>query len=670
MTERIQDLLKILKSEEYKAKRGKREVTISVEEENLPPVMRDAAVFKAMLDSESPYVLENERIGFNRSNTDYYLTPCNNGQRHLAWGPGNIVPDYEKMLNRGMNAVKTDIEARLAECCESQRKFLEAALMTINSALDFADRCAASAKAAGADELYDCLCRVPRQSASTLLEACVFMKFIIFTLRCNRNTHITLGRFDKYMRPFYYADLKSGKTREELLETVEEFFISINFDTDLYQGVQKGDNGQSLVLGGCGSFDDFSHLCMEASLELNLIDPKINLRVDRNTPDELYEIATLMTKQGMGFPQYCNDDIVIPGLISLGYAPEDAADYAVAACWEYIIPAKGMDIPNIAVMNFPKIINNTVHNRLADCSSFEDLLEAVKQDIVAECDVIIEATKTSHLLPHPSPYLSIFIADCIQSGRDLSQGGAVYNNYGCHGAGIATAADSLAAIREVIFETKEITKQELLDGLKKNFEGCGTLRNRLLRCPKMGNGDNRVDRIAYCLMDCFANYLNGKANHVEGIFRAGTGSAHEYWYSAKKIGATADGRYAYQPYGSSFSPSLEAKLSGPLSCIRSFTGYDLKKIINGGPLTLEIHDTVFRNSEGVKKVAQLVKSFIALGGHQLQLNCVNRETLLDAMEHPENHKNLIVRVWGWSGYFNELDLPFKEHIIKRTEFTI
>ena len=155
-----------------------------------------------------------------------------------------------------------------------------------------------------------------------------------------------------------------------------------------------------------------------------------------------------------------------------------------------------------------------------------------------------------------------------------------------------------------------------------------------------------------------------------GVLRPGTGSAMEYLWSASAVGATADGRYAKTPFGSSFSPSPIARLNGPLSCIQSFTKHDLKNIINGGPLTMEIHENTFRNQDGTKKVAALVKAFIDLGGHQLQLNAINRETLLDAKKHPENHKNLIVRVWGWSGYFNELDPEYQDHIISRTEFSI
>ena len=232
------------------------------------------------------------------------------------------------------------------------------------------------------------------------------------------------------------------------------------------------------------------------------------------------------------------------------------------------------------------------------------------------------------------------------------------------------AADSLAAVDEVIYEKKEYTKTELLQALAKNFEGYGELRNRLLACPKMGSDDDRADSIACVLLETWANAINGKPNGAGGIFRAGTGSAHEYYYSARNVGATPDGRKAGEMYGSGFSPSLTGRPTGPLSCIRSFTKYDMTRLVNGGPLSMELHDSVFRDEEGIEKVARLVMAFIKLGGHQLQLNSVNRNVLLDAQKHPEAHRDLIVRVWGWSGYFIELDKQYQEHIIRRTEFLV
>lgn len=673
MTERIEKQLLYLRSGDYKANRSEETLDITESVLNENNFMKSALLLQANLACEEPYFQLDDRIGFNRSKRVGATYRKEDGKNVTLSGPGNLAPDYETMLNMGMEQMQAEVAEKLSSCDEEQREFYQAVLLTMDAALDLADRYREAAKTAGKDELYQVLCRVPRQSARTMHEACVFMKFITFTLHCNRNTHMTFGRFDQYMKPYYEHDLAEGKTREELLELLEEFFISVNYDGDLYPGMQQGDNGQSMMIGGCDengndAFSDFSRLCMEASLELKLIDPKINLRVNKDTPIELLEFATLMTKQGLGFPQYNNDDIVIPGLVKLGYSLEDARDYAVAACWEYVVPAKGMDRPNIETLNFPKVVAEAVNQNLTRCESFKELLQLVKDGIGRECDALINHAHSKKL--ESSPYLSVYVRGCLETGKDISQGGAIYNNYGFHGAGIATAADSLAAIKEVVFDKKEYTKDELLEALERDFEGFNEMRNRLLSCPKMGNNIPEVDEIASWLMSAFSDYLSDKTNIVGGIFRAGTGSAMEYIRSAARVPATADGRKAGEPYGSSFSPSLECRLAGPLSCIKSFTKHDMTEIINGGPLTLEIHSSTFRNEEGIKKVAQLVKAFIELGGHQLQLNAINRDTLLDAMENPEQYKNLIVRVWGWSGYFTELERKYQEHIIKRTEFAV
>jgi formate C-acetyltransferase len=273
--------------------------------------------------------------------------------------------------------------------------------------------------------------------------------------------------------------------------------------------------------------------------------------------------------------------------------------------------------------------------------------------------------------PIRASFLSLFIDGCLEKARDLTEGGAKYNNDGSHGAGIANAADALAAIRLRVYEEKSISKEDLLAALDANFEGYEEIRNLLLSAPKMGNNDEYVDSIACRLMDTFATTLNGLPNgRFGGVWRAGTGSAQEYVRSSCDVPATADGRLAGDVYGCSYSPAITSKLDGPLSVIQSFTKFDLERISNGGPLTIELHDTVFRNEEGEKKVAQLVKAFVHLGGHQLQLNSINRDRLLEAQAHPENYPNLIVRVWGWSGYFCELDKAYQDHIIRRTEFSV
>ena len=186
----------------------------------------------------------------------------------------------------------------------------------------------------------------------------------------------------------------------------------------------------------------------------------------------------------------------------------------------------------------------------------------------------------------------------------------------------------------------------------------------------MGNNDPEVDDIAVALMDAFADSVAGQVNERGGIFRAGTGSAMYYVWHAASLPATADGRRAGEGLAANYSPSLFARIRGPVSIMQSFAKPHLTRVCNGGPLTLELHDTMFRNEQAIQKVALMVKSFMDMGGQQLQLNAVNRDTMLDAQKHPQDHRNLIVRVWGWSGYFVELDKEYQDHIIKRMELTL
>jgi len=630
------------------------------------PILQDAEtncrnadeVFLAVLQEEQPYFLEGDRIGFYMYHT----------KRPKGCGAGNFIPNYGTYLTKGFGGVYKEIKEKMKSASGEEKQFGETAIHLLEGVFEYCNRF----KEKAPKELKKALERVPYHAPQSYHEALVLLRICIHLQRMNYTVHVTLGRFDQYMYPFYKMDVQRGMSHDAILELTEEFFLSLNVDTDLYSGVQKGDNGQSMVLGGTdingnSVFNELSRICMEASLELNLIDPKINLRVSKNTPIELFRFGTELTKQGMGFPQYCNDDVVIPGLIALGYEPEDAHNYGVAACWEYIVPDVSHDIPNVSVMNFPKVVNRAVHENLAEAKSFEAFAECVKMQLEKECDALIESVVYED---KPSVFHSLFFDPCIAHLKDYASGVCKYNNIGFHGVGIANAADAMAAVKKTVFCEKSISPETLKEALDKNFEGFDSLRQSLIDCPKMGNNDDFVDELGGFLMECFSNALACRRDKRGNRIRPGTGSAMFYLWSAEKVGATADGRLAQQAFGCSFSPAITSKLNGPLSVIQSFTKFDMTKIINGGPLTMEIHDTTFRNEFGMMKVAQLVKAFIDMGGHQLQLNAINRDTLLDAQKHPENYKGLIVRVWGWSGYFNELDIGYQNHIIARTEFQV
>ena len=663
MTDAVKARLELLKSCEHRKNRIYAPIDIT-KYEGLSRMECRREFFIDMAKRELPNFIGDDPFGFNHS---HVIRPLS-----LPFEiSGNLTVDYEGFLESGFAGMRKRIAESRLTADEKGREFLNTVSSMLDEAEAIAQRYRTAAIETGNVRLADALSRIPASGAKNYYDALVGLKFLSFILRLNWSSHVTLGRFDKYMKPYFDASKKEGTTYEELLELTELFFISMNFDTDFYAGVQQGDNGQSLVLGGCDAdgeevWSEISEMCLTASEELCLIDPKINVRVNSKTPIEFYERCTRLTRLGLGFPQYSNDDVVIPGLIKLGYEERDARDYSVAACWEFIIPRFGGDIPNATDLDFPGRIETATASALEDCESTDEFKEAIKREIERRCRELIDKHRT--FIPYPDPLLSAFILPCIERGRCFFDGGAKYRNLGAHGSGLANAADALTAIELGVFGG-EIKKDELISAIKANFVGYEALKAKLLSYPKMGNADDAADKNGRFLLDAYSEALQGKDNGSGGIWRAGTGSALNYVCRAARIGATADGRGCGEPYGANFSPSLHAKITSPTATVRSFTGYDFTKAINGGPLTLELHQSSF-TADGNKKIAALVKSFIDLGGHQLQLNAVNRDTLLEAKKNPEAYKSLIVRVWGWSGYFVELDEPYQNHVIKRTEFTV
>lgn len=683
MDDRVKKIYDRLIKREYRALRSETQYDFAAEyaEKALNETLRVSDRLMRLAEAETAVLFPEDKIGIMR--TVKRVPPIfTQEERKAIWSThfiydgakvNNIASDYGKTMAMGLEAKRRQIEAALKTTEEGDAKnvLYRAMRQSIDAVYLIAEKYRTAAEREGNQELAKALSVVPANPPESYYQALVMLRLLNYALWLNGNKHNTIGRFDVYMYPYFQKDMESGAlSREEALALTQEFFIDLNFDADLYPGVQQGDNGQSLVLGGCdenGScvYNDLSKLCLEASLELKIIDPKINLRVDRNTPFDLYLLGTELTKQGLGFPQYSNDDVVIPALVGMGYDLKDARNYVVAACWEFIIPGVAMDIVNIDALNFPKIVRDEVLQNLRTADSFPAFMQSVRRGIFAECDRMIRATENRYIMP--SPFQSVIMSDCIEEGRDISDG-AKYNNYGFHGAGLSNAADSLAAIRKCVYDEKTIAPERLIEAIECDFEGCSEVRNQLLNAPKFGNNDDYVDCIAEELLNDFADSLEGRRNDRGGVFRAGTGSAMYYIWFGENLGATPDGRKAGAPFSANYSPSLDVPLQGVLSVVQSFTKPDLKRVCNGGPLTLEFHDTVFKNQDGTQKVAELVRYFIQRGGHQLQLNAVNRDKLLDAQKHPEKYPNLIVRVWGWSGYFNELDAAYQNHIIKRSEF--
>ncbi|MBQ6137920.1 MAG: pyruvate formate-lyase [Kiritimatiellae bacterium] len=623
---------------------------------------------EAMLAAEEPAFMEGETIHFLRTVKqipDLHSDAEMDARRAAGTAFGekgvvfNLTADFGPTIAVGLDARLDEIAARLAKAeAEGDAEgvnFLRNADLSVRAVLGLADRYGIE--------------HVPHKGARTLHEALQFLRILHYAMWCEGEYHCGLGRIDQYLFPYYDADIKSGRlTDEAALEELEEFFIACNRDSDLYIGVQQGDNGQSVMLGGVtrdgkNAFNDLSRLCMKACGELKLVDPKINLRVDKTTPLEVYEAGTELTKEGLGFPQYANDDVVIPALQKWGYELEDARDYSVAACWEFLIPGVGMDINNIDAVSFVGSLDAAMRGASA-AASYEDVEKAFFGEIQRRADALVK--KYAHVEILPGPFVSVISTGCVARARDICKG-AKYNNFGIHGTGIAVAVDSLAALKDVVFEKRLVTLSELVKLLDTDFAGRPDVLSAAEAAPKMGNADPRADEIAKRLIAFWGHAFDGKRNDRGGIFRPGTGSAMYYIWHARDVPASPSGRLRGQPLSANYAPSLDVPVKGPISVVRSFTEPDLGPVCNGGPLTIEIHDSAFAMPDGVTKVAQLVKFFVERGGHQMQINTINRETLVDAQKHPDLHRHLIVRVWGWSGYFVELDKEYQDQIIKRVE---
>lgn len=684
MTERIKLMRSFIRKNNHHQYR--REVTYQstelLEKEHIPHMERVTLALEAVLEHEQPLVFENEKILFWRTvkNLPDILTEREwadiraNYFIHELGRISNLSPDYAPVLDSGLLPIKAQMEMLLKDADNDEKKmFYSCVIRSIDAVLKLVERYRDEALAKGNTNMAAILERVPARGARNFHEALQSLRIIHYTLWCEGEYHNTLGRFDQYMWPYLSADLNSGSlSADDALELVEEFFLSLNRDSDLYPGIQQGDNGQSMMLGGVDAkgescFNKLSEMCLDASRELKLIDPKINLRVDKNTPLWVYEKGTQLTKEGLGFPQYSNDDVVIPGLVAKGYDLNDARNYAVAACWEFIIPGAGADIPNVAAVNFPRLVSDAVTYDLASAKSYDEFFSSVEKRLDKKCREMCE--KASNLYFVPAPFISILMHGCLEQGQDISHGGK-YNNYGFHGVGISTAVDSLLAVKQLIFEQKKLTVDDA-----KNFIMDSENHSELFSClryelPKFGDDDDGVDGIAVELMNSFANAVEPLRNDRGGCVRAGTGSAMFYLWYADNIGSALSGHMRGDAFSANYAPELFVRSKGPLSVILSFTKPNLTRTINGGPLTMEFHSSIFRDEDSAHKVASLVRAFVQNGGHQLQLNSVNKETMLDAQKNPDEYKNLIVRIWGWSAYFVELDREYQDHVIARQEFLV
>ena len=672
----------------FEARRSLPDLSVEFDPDALSWMQLAAKITCRMCELEQAVIFPDERIVFTRiipSVVPYYAEVISkklpDGYILHELGPvSNICADWGMALGQGLIQRKFAAQASQERLANNQEavEFLECAIETIEAVLDLTKKYVEAAETAGRNDLVEILNRVPAYPPRTFHEALQALRILHSAVWISGNYHVGLGRFDQYMWLYLKADLEAGRLEEpEAEELLAEFFISLNKDSDLYPGVQQGDNGQTLTVGGVtpdglDGCNELTRMVMRVARDVSMIDPKINLRISARTDLDLLSLATELTCKGLGFPQYSNDEVVIPGLVAHGYELEDARNYTVAACWEFIIPGMGMEVVNIGAVSLPYAVDRAVRKGLQDGGDFQNALQQVQVEVKSQVEALVEPYR--RLFLPPAPYYSVLMDGCLESGRDLSVG-LKYNNIGIHGAGSSNAADALAAVQQFIFKDKSINRTELLTGLEDNFDQNDELLRKLLeQGPKVACDSDLADEMLTFLFDAFADACEQiQDNGRGGIIRPGTGSAMYYIWLAEGhenmrepvVGATADGRKQGEPFSANLSPSLGILTDGLFSLLKSYSKINYRRICNGGPITIELSNSVFRNEESIRKVAMFVRTFAHLGCQQLQLNSINAVELQEAKLHPELHRNLIVRVWGWSGYFCELASEYQDQVIKR-----
>ncbi len=553
--------------------------------------------------------------------------------------------------------------------------------------------------------------RIKQDPPGDFYEALQLVYFIQLILQIESNGHsLSLGRMDQYLYTFYKNDLeKNDITSDFAIELLENMWVklySINkirpwshtrysAGSPLYQNVTIG--GQNT--DGEDTVNELSYLILRSVGEMRLTQPNLSVRYHKKIDDDFMTACINVIEKGFGMPAFNNDEVVIPSLIRLGVKKEDAYNYSAIGCIEVAVPGKwGYRCTGMSFLNFMRVFLTALNDGLdvtsgkifckgtgkfEDFTTFNDVMEAWKKQVefyteaAVTTDTVVDTALEENV---PDVMCSAFVDDCIERGKTLKQGGAKYDYISGLQVGIANLGNSLAAIRKLVFEEKRIDKKELINNLLNNFEGIDgeKLRQLLLyHAPKYGNDLDYVDDL---LCDAYMYFIKELEKYhntrygrgpIGGGYFAGTSSISANVPSGAVVPATPDGRKAFTPLAEGSSPAAGTDVNGPTAVFKSVSKLPTEKILGGVLLNQKLSPDSFRSIRDKKKLIQLIRSFFNdLKGWHVQYNIVSKETLLAARKTPEEHRDLIVRVAGYSAFFTTLAPDAQDDIIARTEHTI
>lgn len=623
---------------------------------------------------------------------------------------GHITPGLDDILSQGVAGIRARVEERLAALEHSgrddpaRRAFYEAALISCDNILVYARRYRETALALAektedekwAADLRECaevLGVVPEFPARTLRQAlqAYWLVYVLVTLEmggCCPGGGLGLGRPDQYLLPYYRRDIERGVlTRAEALELLEIFLLNFRH-VDYYTWHQPATPGSHGSLGGVtpagvDASNELTELIMEASLRIAMPAPYLSLRLHRDAPERYWELAANYVIGGLGFP-IVNDEVLIPAMLKHGRSLEDARDYICSCCYENTIPGREAFHPNASYLNLPLVLEMALNEGRSllsgeqlgpvtapaeEMESIEDVRRAFLSQLgyVADCLVeLVNCVDQSHCENRRYPMMSLFIDDCIARGMDVCTGGAHYNLTGCIVSGLPTVVNSLAAVERCVFEEKVASLGELVEALRANFDGAEDLRRHLLRAPKWGNGDEAVDKHARWVTEELYRLFHHRTNPRGGRWQLALYSFVANVHLGHFVGASADGRFAAQPYTRNLDPAWGTDRNGPTAVLRSLSTIDFSCFPNGSVVDLTFDPAALVAPKGRNKFASFLKAFVNLGVMAMQVSMVDRRTLLEAQREPHRFPHLLVKVAGFSARFVDLSPEEQTEVINRT----
>ena len=676
-------------------------------------------------------------------------------------GVGHVTVKYEEVLAVGYEGIIKKAEQELSECnvgdgdYAERSHFLQAVILSCQAVIEYARRYSALAQemaeqctdAARKEELLriaENCSRVPAKGAQNFYEACQSFWFVQQLIQLESSGHsISPGRFDQYMYPYYKKDMENGNiSREFAQELMDCIWVKLNDlnkcrDAVSAEGFAGYSLFQNLIAGGQNKegedvTNDISFMCIQASMHVRLPQPSLSVRVWNGSPHEFLIKAAELTRTGIGLPAYYNDEVIIPSLQNRGLSLEDAREYNIIGCVEPQKAGKTEGWHDAAFFNMCRPLELVFANgedkgemvgvptgEVTEMSSFEEFYNAYKKQMEYCISLLVNADNAidvAHAKRCPLPFLSCMVDDCLKRGKSVQEGGAVYNFTGPQGFGIANMADSLFAVRKLVYEEKKVTMEEMKEALAWNF-GKGLdqqsvsdtaeavlrkmkdagqkidentvssilkavmnaqpgeekmkryeeIHNMIEEVPKFGNDIPEVDYFARDVAYTYTKPLQNYKNPRGGQFQAGLYPVSANVPLGGQTGATPDGRYAHTPVADGVSPSAGKDVNGPTAAATSVSRLDHFIVSNGTLFNQKFHPSALSGREGLEKFVALIRSYFDQKGMHMQFNVVDRDTLLDAQKYPEKYKHLVVRVAGYSALFTTLSRSLQDDIIRRTE---